>query len=270
MTTEQRKITGKESAQLEAHIQDLFSDSIIENVNVWLNVHDNELNIIYWNRVAEEISGYSQEEVLGHTKVWEWLYPDEAYRKQSMSPALDIVLHNKGLRYFERDILCKDGQIKTILWNSRSLQDGQGKIYGAITFGYDITERKHAELDLKKAHDELSVLYDVASIASQSIDLNTILKSSLVRVLPIMKSKKGTIHLWDAQSETLYLTAHNGLSQSAITHLSSIPLDNSLISQVFEQSKPIMVSNMGDVLKMQNAPANVLHTYLGAPMQAKG
>ncbi len=257
-------------AQLESHIQDLFSNSIIENVNVWLNVHDNELNITYWNKVAEEISGYSREEVLGHKKIWGWLYPDTTYRRESMSSALSTVVENEGLQYYERNILCKDGQVKTILWNSRSLADEQGIIYGAITFGYDITDRKHTEIALKKAHDELSVLYDVASIASQSIDLSTILQSSLTRVLPTMKSKKGTIHLWDVQTETLRLAAHQGLSDSAVLQLECISLDDGLISRVFSQGAPVMVTDMGDVLKMHNAPANVLHTYLGAPVRAKG
>lgn len=270
MAAEQQKITGSASPNTEAHIRNLFSDSIIENVNVWLNVHDNDLNIIYWNKVAEEVSGYSRDEVLGHTKIWEWLYPDEAYRKQSMFEAYNIVIENKLMRYFERDILCKDGQLKTILWNSRSIKDEQGGIYGAITFGYDITDRKHAEEALKKAHDELSVLYDVVSVASESIDLNTILNSSLDRVLPTMKSAKGTIHLWDSRAETLYLAAHKGLSPAAITQLDFKSLDNGLISRVFEQSKPMIVSDMGKLLKIKNAPANVLHTYLGAPMRAKG
>ncbi len=270
MITEQQKITRSASSNTEAHIRNLFSDSIIENVNVWLNVHDNDLNIIHWNKVAEEISGYSRDEVLGHTKIWEWLYPDEVYRKQSMSQAYNIVIENKLMSYFEREILCKEGQLKTILWNSRSLKDEQGEIYGAITFGYDITDRKHAEEALKKAHDELSVLYDVASVASESIDLNTIMKSSLDRVLPTMKSKKGAIHLWDPQTKTLYLAAHKGLSHTTITQLDLISLDSGLISQVFEQSKAVIVSDMGQLLKIRNAPANVLHTYLGVPMRAKG
>jgi len=270
MTAEQQKTTGNALSNTESHIRDLFSDSIIENVNVWLNVHDNDLNIIYWNKVAEEISGYSRDEVLGHTKIWEWLYPDEVYRQQSMTPAFNIITENQPLEYFEREILCKDGRLKTILWNSRSLKDEQGAIYGAITFGYDITGRKRAEEALKKAHNELSVLYDVASVASESIDLNTILESSLDRVLPTMKSKKGTIHLWDPQTETLYLAAHKGLSRAAITQLDFISLDSGLISRVFGQSKPVIVSDMGELLKIRNAPANVLHTYLGMPMRAKG
>ena len=29
-----------------------FSDSIVENVNVWLDVYDTNLNIVVWNKVA--------------------------------------------------------------------------------------------------------------------------------------------------------------------------------------------------------------------------
>lgn len=269
MVTEQQIVSRKLESDV-TFIQNQFSNSIVENVNVWLNVHDNNLNILYWNKVAEEISGYSREEVLGHANIWEWLYPDEEYCQQTMNEAFNIIVANKPMRYFERDILCKNGERKTILWNSRSLKDQQGEIYGAITFGYDITDRKHAEEALKKAHDELSVLYDVASVTSESIDLNTILKSSLDRVLPTMKSKKGTIHLWDHQKETLYLAAHKGLSPATIAQLEAIPLDSGLISRVFEQSESVIVSDMGKLLKIKNVPANVLHTYLGVPMRAKG
>jgi PAS domain S-box-containing protein len=255
----------------EAQIRQRFSDSIIDHVNVWLNVHDNDLNIIYWNKVAEEISGYSREQVLGHTKVWEWLYPDEDYRKHSQSQAYGIVRQNKNLTHYERDILCANGERRTILWNSRSLKDEQGNIYGAITFGYDITDRKRAEEALKKAHDELAVLYDVASVASESIDLDTILTSSLDRVLPTMRATKGTIHLWNERTKTLDLAAYRGLSSSAVAQLNYVSPGSNVIGQVFEQGAPLAVSNMGDVLDLRNPPnVHLFHTYLGAPMRAKG
>ncbi len=254
----------------EALLRQRFSDSIIDHVNVWLNVHDNDLRIIYWNKVAEEISGYSREEVLGHSKIWEWLYPDEEYRSTAQDQAYGIVRQNKNLTHFEREIRCKNGERRTILWNSRSLRDEQGAIYGAITFGYDITERKRAEEALKKAHDELAVLYDVASVASESIDLDTILNSSLDRVLPTMQSSKGAIHLWDERTQTLHLAAHRGLPPSAVAQLNFVPPGHRLIGQVFQQGAPLAVSNLGDVLQIQAPLTQVLHTYLGAPLRAKG
>ena len=270
MTRSSQLSAPNQALDAEAFIRQHLSDSIIDHVNVWLNVHDNDLRIVYWNKAAEEISGYSREEVLGHSKIWEWLYPDEAYRNTTQNQAYRIVRKNENLSYFEREIRCKNGERRTILWNSRSLKDEQGNIYGAITFGYDITERKQAEEALKKAHDELAVLYDVASVASESIDLDTILNSSLDRVLPTMHSPKGAIHLWDESTRMLRLAAHRGLPPSAVAQLNFISSGHDLIGQVFQQGTPLAVSNLGDVLRIRAPLTQVLHTYLGAPLRAKG
>jgi len=68
----------EERKQKEKEIQKLnqFRKIVIDNANVWLNVLGKKLNIIIWNKAAEKISGYSRDEVVGHNKIWEWLYPD--------------------------------------------------------------------------------------------------------------------------------------------------------------------------------------------------
>lgn len=251
------------------NITNRFSDSLIEHVNVWLNVYDANLNIIIWNPMAEKISGYSSEEVIGHARIWDWLYPDQNYRTDMLNLASSLLDGEEFLVDEETQILCKNGEKKYIAWNSRTLVDDSGQMY-AITFGYDVTSRKKAEEALQKAHNELSVLYDVASVTSESIDLNTILDSSLDRVLPTMKSKKGMIHLWDASTQTLFLAAYKGLPRSAITQLGLKPLDGGLISQVFNQKKPVVVADMTDVLNLSDTPARLFHTFLGVPMRAKG
>lgn len=271
MFGENKAMATPESTVAEMSLGIQFFNSIIEDVNVWLNVLDDRLNIILWNATAERLSGYLREEVMGHAGIWTWLYPDEAYRRKIVTKVEEICVSPDGLENFETEILCKNGRLRIISWNSRSLLNEAGRVYGVITFGYDITERRRAREALQKAHDELSVLYDIASVASRSIELNTILESSLDRVLPTMKSKKGTIHLWDAKTGTLNLAAHRGLSPSAAAQLEWISLDDGLISRVFEQSRPVKLSNLTTEFEhLRSAPVNLLHTYLGAPMRAKG
>jgi len=62
---------------------------------------------------------------------------------------------------------------------------------------------------------ELAALYDVTSVASESLDLQTMLEQSLARVLVTMQSTVGTIHLLDEAEETLRLAAHQGISPAA-------------------------------------------------------
>lgn len=248
-----------------------FSDSIVENVNIWLNVYDTKLNIVLWNKVAEEISGYSREEVVGHSKIWEWSYPDEEYRQAIMAKSAALVEKDETLEYFETRMRCKNGETKIMLWNSRSLVDEKGTVYGAITFGYDITDRKRAEEALQKAYNEISALYNVASVASASLDLDTILERSLDRVLATMKSGKGVIHLLDEEEKTLRLAAQQGIPPKVMAQIDPVAPGCGLVGWVFAHGKPLMIPNTANDPRASPAVhTNGLYTYVGVPMRAKG
>jgi PAS domain S-box-containing protein len=242
----QREVAERKRASGATGTLGQFSDSIVENVNVWLNVYDTQLNIVVWNKVAEEISGYSREEVVGHSKIWEWSYPDEEYRKAITAKSATLVEKDETLEYFETRIRCKNGETKTMLWNTRSLVDESGTVYGAITFGYDITDRKRAEEALRKAHSEISALYNVASVASASLDLDTILERSLDRVLATMKSDKGVIHLLDEEEKTLRLAAQQGIPPDVMAQIDPVASGNGLVGWVFDHGKPLIIPNLAN------------------------
>ena len=248
-----------------------LSDSIVENVNVWLDALDMQLNIVLWNSVAERISGYSREEVLGHNRVWEWMYPDEEYRRTITTRTSSILESDGGLEYFETKIRCKNGELKYISWNSCSLLDEQGKIYGAITFGYDITDRKRTEEALRKANSEISALYHVLSVASESLDLDTILERSLECILTTMNSQQGLIHLWDSGDNTLHLVAHQGLSAELLEQIDQVQSGRGLTGWVFTHGQPLLTSNTTtDPTICPPIITGLNNSYLGVPMRAKG
>ena len=64
-----------------------FHNKVIDTANVWIDLLDKEGNVTLWNRAAELISGYSREEVVGHRKIWEWLYPEPEYRAKIFAQA---------------------------------------------------------------------------------------------------------------------------------------------------------------------------------------
>jgi PAS domain S-box-containing protein len=121
-----------------------FNQSIIENANVWITVLDTKGAILVWNQAAEEISGYSVREVLGHNSIWKQLYPEPDYRKKITGIINFIIRDRKFFENFETIILTKNGKKKTILWNTRMIPDEQGGYNRFIAIGIDITERQLA------------------------------------------------------------------------------------------------------------------------------
>jgi len=151
----QREVVERKRAEEEIRKLNQFLDSVLDNANVWLDVLDEEANVVLWNKAAEEISGYSREEVVGHDKIWEWLYPDEEYRNEILAGAVAIIEKGGEEEDAETTIRRKDGQTRIISWNSRNLVDEKGNPIGSIAFGRDITERKRVEEQLQRYAAEL-------------------------------------------------------------------------------------------------------------------
>jgi signal transduction histidine kinase len=118
---------------------------------------------------------------------------------------------------------------------------------------------------------ELSALYDVMAVASASLDLETVLESSLDRVLAVIGSEVGAIHLLDETKGVLRLAAWRGVSPDLVARIDSVPVDSGLAGWVIEHSEPLVVPNIVTGLRPLLAlPASGSQAYVGAPMRAKG
>ncbi|NOR16028.1 MAG: PAS domain S-box protein [Candidatus Aminicenantes bacterium] len=145
-------------AQEEINKLNQYLESIIVNADVWLNVLDEHSQVMIWNKAAERISGYSTEEVVGHAKIWEWLYPESDYRQKITEKAAAIIQRGESVEDFETTIQRKDGQKRVIAWNSRSLANERGVPTGSIALGRDITEHKQAQAQLQKSLKDKELL----------------------------------------------------------------------------------------------------------------
>ena len=153
-------ITERKQMEEELRRSSQFMESIIENANVWLDVLDEENSVVVWNKAAEMMSGYSKGDVVGHRKIWEWLYPDLSYRKQITDSVNDILQHGRAEQDVETNIRRKDGQSRVISWNERNLLGKHGKVIGSIAIGRDVTEQKQMREDLERYSKHLEELVE--------------------------------------------------------------------------------------------------------------
>jgi PAS domain S-box-containing protein len=156
-------ITELKKAQEEVAKLSQFQESIIDNANVWLDVIDGNANVVIWNKAAESVSGYGREEVVGHDRIWEWLYPDEEYRSAIMEKVAAVTKGGDVVEDFETVVRRKDGQSRVVSWHARNLLDEEGKPVGSIALGRDVTEHKQLLKNLQQSEEKYRNLVERAN-----------------------------------------------------------------------------------------------------------
>jgi len=147
----------RRSEEQARHLSE-FQNKVIDTAVAWIDLLDVEGNVTLWNRAAELISGYSREEVVGHKKIWEWLYPDPEYRAKIFATAKEIIDRGERVENFETTIRCKDGTLKTISWYSNNILDEKGNPAGSIAVGTDITEIKKEQEKVRESEERFRAL----------------------------------------------------------------------------------------------------------------
>jgi HD-GYP domain-containing protein (c-di-GMP phosphodiesterase class II) len=98
--------------------------------------------------------------VIGHARIWEYLYPDQRYRDEIYARAMKIIQQGESVYGFETTIRARDGQKKIISWYSRDLFDDGGHTIGSIAIGLDVTALRESNEALSRANEALRLAYD--------------------------------------------------------------------------------------------------------------
>ena len=137
----------RSSERLKKAAEDLretrdYLESLIGHANAPIIVWDPSFQITRFNHAFERLTGHRAADVLGRSL--EMLFPEPS-RASSMA-YIEKTLSGELWDSVEIPIRRKDGEVRTVLWNSASIYDREGKnVIATIAQGQDITERKKAE-----------------------------------------------------------------------------------------------------------------------------
>ena len=161
-----RDITERKKAEEILHYYDLLvsstSDAIFST--------DNEFNVRSWNKAAEQIFGWTAEEVIGRTSasIFKPVYPtlDGVTREQAIEQ-----LMNNG--FWKGDIIYhkKDGSPIMVSTSSSFVKDKNGSAVGMVAIVRDITARKRREQALRETQHDLNHAQAVAKTGSWRLDM---------------------------------------------------------------------------------------------------
>jgi len=145
-----------------------FQSLLMETIPDLLYVLDPVGMLIKWNKKAEEISGYSPDEITGKHGLF---FIAEEDRNEAQSGLEDA--YSKGTATRELRLLTKDGKIVLHRFSGASIRDVGGRFMGFIGIGRDISKLKKMEEEMTRAHKLESVgllasgiAHDFASIHS--------------------------------------------------------------------------------------------------------
>jgi PAS domain S-box-containing protein len=161
----EKEIEERTQAEKRLHLQAKMLDSVGQAVIAT----DINQTVLYWNKTAARMFGWTSEEVLGRSLV-EILAPQVS---PEMQTEVTAILARSEAWSGEFVVLSKDKRTIPLFTTNSPLIDEQGRIIAIIGIGADITDRKRSErliLDqIEKLHasnEELS-RFNIASLGRE-------------------------------------------------------------------------------------------------------
>ncbi len=145
-----------------------FQADILNNVRDCVIVYDLHGKIIYWNKGAENIYGYAEEEIIGKNIKKLYLNVDE----DQFAPDLKEILES-GEYSGEWKCKRKDGSSVCVDIRETVMYDVNGKIIGVIGVSKDISERKKAEKQIKRSEAYYRTIFENTGTATIIIEEDT-------------------------------------------------------------------------------------------------
>lgn len=139
-----------DKAQSEQEIARLnnFLEGIIDNAAVWFSVVDEDGELVIWNRAAEQITGYSRDQIDSAKGLMRLVYPDKQRRDEAYA-YIDAAFAGDDPGEVETTITRADGSERQVAWHVRSFSTSGGGA-GLIVVGRDITESHHLQDQLRR------------------------------------------------------------------------------------------------------------------------
>jgi len=187
-----------------------YLENIVVNSIDAIIVADREGKVTLWNKGAEQIFGYTAEEVLGK-HVDQFVVPPKFRRTEE---ELLKLVEKKGGSFLEKEVkrVKKSGEVIYTTASYNLVRDASGKIVGLSAIEKDITERKRLERELKRAKERYRLQYQGEQRRSAYLKIITQVSKEITAILDLEKLLQKVVNLipalgyyqasiWTAESE---------------------------------------------------------------------
>ena len=139
---------------------------------------DPEGRLLYWNRAAQDLTGFAHDEVLGRS-LWDFLIPPE--QAPGTREAFARLAAGDELPHrYENDWLTRDGGRRRITFVNTLLRDASGRVELVIGTGIDVTAQQQAQELLEAV---LAATTEQSVVATDLAGLITVFNTGAERML---------------------------------------------------------------------------------------
>jgi PAS domain S-box-containing protein len=162
----------KEVSQTKDYLKSLIDDSADAIITT-----DTEGIITSWNKGAENIYGYTEDEVTG-----KFLPMIPAFLIEEEKNFIHKIQKKETLRNLETIRQTKNGRLIEVSLTLSPILDLSGNVTGISGISRDISEKKMVEKELIRKNQELSRLFFINSVVRSTLELDKLLKMILTVV----------------------------------------------------------------------------------------
>src|SRR5262245_21269138 len=117
------------------------------------------------NAVAEQLTGWTQSEASGQQLLTVFRIISEQSREPVENPCAKVLRTGRVVGLANHTLLlAKDGTERPIDDSAAPILDDSGKVCGVILVFRDVTQHRHAEIELRRSESELSDFFESAAI----------------------------------------------------------------------------------------------------------
>lgn len=179
---------------------------------------DLDQNVLFWNTGAENIFGYTAQEMVG-SKVTK-LYPPDALSRETVEELRNLVKNREGTVQGKMKQVAKDGQMLTVSLALSPMLDRFGELQGILGVGLDVTEEVRQQKEILSLLSQVKKTQEVAIFTlaklSESRDEETGLH--LMRIREYCKVLCEGLATREAYRETITPKFTEDLYQSSVLH----------------------------------------------------
>lgn len=217
-----RDVTARRRA--EEKLRDLF-----ENMQEGAFLSTPGGRFLDFNEAFRRILAYDTREELLCADIARDLYVNPVDRERLMK----LLRDHGSVSGFEFSMRRKDGEIINVMESSVAVRDAAGAVVAVQGFVLDVTERKRAELEVRRRNRELLLLNSIGQALSQPLELDDLLTRALRQMTDLFDLDLAAVFLLDEESGCMERKAAVGMRSQGFeaSQLRAVPVE------LFEQVK---------------------------------